>query len=100
MVTYLNHFKQYSSLICFSVLPLVSMSNFLLTNKEATLQAAKNKNNGTDVPNALLRIGNAIMTSDADAQLANVENGITSGSTVSAMYSHMTGPRESPKLAM
>jgi hypothetical protein len=76
------------------------MSNFLLTNKEATLHAAKNKNNGTDVPNALLRIGNAIMTSDADAQLANVENGMTSGSTVYAMYSHMTGPRESPKFAM
>lgn len=37
---------------------------------------AKKKNNGIGVPNALLRIGNVIVTIEAAAQLASVENGI------------------------
>ncbi len=81
-------------------MPFVSISSFLFTNKETILHTAKNMNKGTDVPNAWLKIGNAMITIDAAAQLARVEKGIISGSTVSAIYSHITGPNESPKLAM
>ena len=38
-----------------------------------------------------------MIISEAAAQLLNVENGITSGSTISAMYSHTMGPNENPK---
>ena len=33
----------------------------------------------------------------AEVQLLSVENGINSGSTISAMYNHTTGPKEKPK---
>ena len=38
-----------------------------------------------------------MIISEAAAQLLNVENGITSGSTISAVYNHTMGPKENPK---
>lgn len=72
----------------------------MLTKKDIALQSVKKKNKGTGVPNALLNIGNVIMTIEAAVQLESVEKGIISGYTISAMYSQTTGPKDSPKLAI
>ena len=71
-----------------------------MTSSDSTLQIEKKKKSGTGVPNALLKIGKVIITTDAEAQFASVENGTTYGYTISAMYSHTTGPSVRPKLAM
>ena len=49
---------------------------------DTTQYMQKNKNKGAGVPILDAKIGNKIITIDADAQFPNVENGTIFGSTI------------------
>lgn len=92
----------YYSAICFSVLFLVSIKNFLLKKKAPPHQIAKNTKSraGFLFGSCSLITGNKSMMSEAVPQLVAVANGNMEGWTISGRYTHTTGPNVSPKLAM
>ena len=66
-------------------------------NNDTRDQAAKNKNKEAGLPIAFDKIGNRIITIDADNQLDPVENATIAGSTISGIYNQTTGPSDNPK---
>lgn len=78
------------------------MTNFLLKKNDKVHQTAKNKNKkaGFLLGRVSFITGNNSIINAADAQFTIVANGRTFGCTISGKYTHTTGPRVNPKLAM
>ncbi len=97
-----NYFCWYSSRIYFYVFPLLSTINLPFMMKDPMVQTKKNRNSpaGFWLGSWAFMIGKSNMTSEAAVQLTSVAYGTNPGDTISGMYSQMTGPNDSPKLAI
>jgi hypothetical protein len=71
-----------------------------LKTRETNSQAVKkiNKIAGFEFSTLSVKIGNIITIREAQIQFVAVVNGTISGWTISGMYNHTIGPRDTPKI--